>query len=84
MQVKYGERTALHVAAGLGDSKLMNLLLTYVPYVPCALLDVVDKEGNTPLEIACVEQHVVIVRQLLAAGSTPTISSTVLTAKVSL
>ncbi|EQC30165.1 hypothetical protein SDRG_12018 [Saprolegnia diclina VS20] len=54
-------RTVLHVACASGQGSVVALLLR-----AGATIQAVDREGNTPLMLACTHNHVAVVMQLLS------------------
>lgn len=65
------DQTALHVAANHGSLELVNLLL---PEFQSSLLDYQDKLGRTALFLSSMQNHEVIVKELLTAGADESIA----------
>jgi ankyrin repeat protein len=57
--------SALHHAVQLGNTEIINLLLR----VPNIQLNILDRNGQTPLHVAAINQNNAIVDQLIRAGA---------------
>lgn len=62
-------RDAIMEASRGGHDTCLQILLTYAPGGPEALLDGADVDGNTALHFASENGHLLVLRTLLAAGA---------------
>ena len=66
-------RTALHAASQHGQAKIVNILIqslqTQVETSDANILEVTDKNGNTPLHLACVGESKAVVQLLVDHGA---------------
>ncbi|KAI9049415.1 hypothetical protein LZ554_006449 [Drepanopeziza brunnea f. sp. 'monogermtubi'] len=64
-------RDALMLASKAGHDTVVQILLTFSPSGPEALLEGADVDGNTALHFASSNGHLLVLRTLLAAGADP-------------
>lgn len=62
-------RDAIMEASRGGHDTCLQILLTFAPGGPQAMLDEADEDGNTALHFASSNGHLLVLRTLLAAGA---------------